>query len=51
MKRIVLALALTALATSGAFAQSCRSQALSKEGKPLAGAAKNSHVAKCIKEG
>jgi hypothetical protein len=52
--RPVLALAALALAASIAFfpigtamAQSCESKAVSAEGKPLHGAAKNSFVKKC----
>ncbi len=52
-----LALAALALAASIAFfpigtamAQSCESKALSAEGKPLHGAAKNSFVKKCKKD-
>ena len=60
MKRIApkaLALAALALAASIAFfpigtamAQSCESKAVSAEGKPLHGAAKNSFVKKCKKD-
>jgi len=60
MKRIAptaLALAALALAVSIAFfpigtatAQSCESKAVSAEGKPLHGAAKNSFVKKCKKD-
>jgi hypothetical protein len=55
--RPVLALAALALAASIAFfpigtamAQSCESKAVSAEGKPLHGAAKNSFVKKCKKD-
>jgi hypothetical protein len=57
MARPVLALAALALAASIAFfpigtamAQSCESKAVSAEGKPLHGAAKNSFVKKCKKD-
>jgi hypothetical protein len=60
MKRITraaLAVAALALAASIAFfpvgaamAQSCESKAVSAEGKPLHGAAKNSFVKKCKKD-
>jgi hypothetical protein len=57
LARPVLALAALALAASLAFfpigtamAQSCESKAVSAEGKPLHGAAKNSFVKKCQKE-
>jgi hypothetical protein len=55
--RPVLALAVLALAASITFfpigtamAQSCESKAVSAEGKPLHGAAKNSFVKKCKKD-
>jgi hypothetical protein len=55
--RPVLALAALTLAASIAFfpigtamAQSCESKAVSAEGKPLHGAAKNSFVKKCKKD-
>ena len=55
--RPVLALGALALAASIAFfpigtamAQSCESKAVSAEGKPLHGAAKNSFVKKCQKD-
>jgi hypothetical protein len=55
--RPVLALAALAIAASIAFfpmgtamAQSCESKAVSAEGKPLHGAAKNSFVKKCKKD-
>ena len=44
MKRIVTAVMLSALAAGPAYAQTCATQAISKEGKPLAGAAKTSFV-------
>jgi hypothetical protein len=47
MKRILLAALITSFAVGSAFAQSCESKAVSKEGKPLAGAAKTSFVKKC----
>ena len=60
MKRIALAAlalaALTLAASIGLFpigtamAQSCESKAVSAEGKPLHGAAKNSFVKKCKKD-
>jgi hypothetical protein len=51
MKRIIVAVLITCFAVSTAAAQSCESQAVSAEGKPLYGAAKNSFVAKCMKAG
>ncbi len=47
MKRILLAALITAFAAGSAFAQSCESKAISKDGKPLAGAAKTSFIKKC----
>ena len=47
MKRILLALLITAFTAGSAMAQSCESKAVSKDGKPLAGAAKTSFVKKC----
>ena len=47
MKRIALALLLATFAGTGAFAQTCASKAVGKDGKPLAGAAKTSFVKKC----
>jgi len=47
MKRIALALLITAFATGSAFAQTCATKAMSKDGKPLAGAAKTSFIKKC----
>ena len=51
MKRIFLAALVATFAAGSAFAQdSCETKAVSKDGKPLAGAAKNSFMAKCEKE-
>jgi len=50
MKRILLAALITAFAAGSAFAQSCETKAMGKDGKPLAGAAKNSFMSKCEKE-
>ena len=51
MKRIAVAALITAFTIGGALAQgSCESRALSKDGKPLAGAAKTSFLAKCKRE-
>ncbi len=47
MKRILLAALISTFAMGGAMAATCESQAVSKEGKPLAGAAKTSFVKKC----
>ena len=46
MKRIILALVISTFAAGSAMA-SCESTAMSKEGKPLAGAAKNAYIKKC----
>ena len=53
MSRLMLATLLTAFAIGSAAAQApgtCESRAVSKDGKPLAGAAKTSFVAKCKRE-
>ena len=50
MKRIVLAVLITAFAVGSAMAQSCETKAMSKEGKPLAGAAKTSFIKKCCED-
>lgn len=52
MKRILLAaLVLSLNLSAAAFAQeTCESKAVSREGKPLAGAAKTSFVKKCKEE-
>ena len=47
MKRILLALVITAFAAGSAMAQSCESKAVGKDGKALAGAAKTSVLKKC----
>jgi len=47
MKRIILAALITSFAVGTAMAQSCESKAVSKDGKPLSGAAKTSFVKKC----
>ena len=46
MKRIMLAALITAFAVGSAMAQSCETKAVSKDGKPLSGAAKTSFVKK-----
>jgi hypothetical protein len=51
MKRIALAALIVVFAIGTALAQeSCESKALSKDGKPLAGAAKTSFVNKCKRD-
>jgi hypothetical protein len=47
MKRIALALIITAFASAPALAQSCSTKAMGKDGKPLVGAAKTSFMKKC----
>ena len=49
LKVIALAAALAALSTA-AFADTCATQAVDKNGKPLAGAAKTSFMDKCKKD-
>jgi len=50
MKRILLAAVIATFAAGSAFAQdaSCDTKAVSKDGKPLAGAAKTSFMKKCM---
>src|SRR5262249_45586397 len=51
--RLILAVLLTASAVGSAAAQApgtCESRAVSKAGKPLAGAAKNSFIKKCKRD-
>ncbi len=50
MKRLLLAALITSFAVGSALAQSCESKAVSKEGKPLSGAAKTSFITKCKKD-
>ena len=50
MKRIILAALITSLAVGSALAQSYESSAVSKDGKPLAGAAKTSFIKKCKRD-
>jgi hypothetical protein len=47
MKRIILAAVISTLAIGSAMAANCDSMAMSKEGKPLAGAAKDAFMKKC----
>jgi hypothetical protein len=48
MKRVALVLMLSAFAASPVYAQACK--AMSKDGKPLAGAAKASFMKKCCED-
>ena len=52
MKRIFLAAIIATFAAGSAFAQdaSCDSKAVGKDGKPLAGAALKSFMAKCTRD-
>jgi len=50
MKRVVLAVLITAFAVGSAMAQSCETKAVSKDGKPLSGAAKTSSIKKCCED-
>jgi hypothetical protein len=50
MKRIAVALLLGVFAAGPVYAQTCASKALSKDGKPLAGAAKTSFMKKCCED-
>jgi hypothetical protein len=50
MKHIVVALLLSVLVASPVYAQTCATQAMSKDGKPLAGAAKTSFIKKCCED-
>jgi hypothetical protein len=47
MKRIILAAIISSFAIGSAMAASCESMAVSKDGKPLAGAAKASSIKAC----
>ena len=50
MKRIILVALITSFAVGSAMAQSCETKAMSKDGKPLAGAAKMSSIKKCCED-
>ena len=50
MKRVMVALLLSVFAAGPVSAQTCTTQAVSKEGKPLAGAAKASFIKRCCEE-
>jgi hypothetical protein len=50
MKRIILAALIVAFASGSAMAQSCAVKAVSKDGKPLSGAAKISSIKKCCED-
>jgi hypothetical protein len=51
MKRIFIAVLLSMFAVGSAMAQqTCDAKAVGKDGKPLAGAAKTSFIAKCKKD-
>jgi hypothetical protein len=50
IKRIILAVLVTSFAVGSAMAQSCATKAVSKDGIPLAGAAKTSFIKKCCED-
>jgi hypothetical protein len=50
MKRIALALIIFTFTVGTASAQSCATKAVSKDGKPLSGAAKMSSIKKCCED-
>ena len=50
MKTVMYAALVTAFALGSATAQTCASKAIGKNGRPLAGAAKTSFLAKCKRE-
>jgi hypothetical protein len=51
MKRVSLAILLVVCALNPAMADgTCKSSAISKDGRPLAGAALNSYMTKCSKD-
>ena len=50
MKRLVFVFVLSAFAVGSASAQSCVTKAVSKDGKPLAGAAKTGSIKKCCED-
>lgn len=50
MKQIIFAIIVSAFAVGTASAQSCTTRSVSKDGKPLAGAAKASFVKRCCEE-
>jgi len=49
MMRVIFVALISSCVVGSAMAQSCESKAVSAEGKPLYGAAKNSFMAKCKK--
>lgn len=50
MKKTLIIAVLAAFAGVSAHASDCESKAVSKDGKPLAGAAKASFMKKCVAE-
>ena len=50
MKRLALAVIISAFTIGPAAAQSCATKAVSKDGKPLTGAAKTSSIKKCCED-
>jgi hypothetical protein len=49
MMRVIFVALISSCVVGSAMAQSCESKAVSADGKPLHGAAKNSFMAKCKK--
>ncbi len=50
MRNLIVAAIVALFVANTAFAASCADQAVSKDGKPLAGAAKAASIKKCEKE-
>ena len=50
MLRLATALLVSVLVACPVYAQSCATKAMSKDGKPLAGAAKTSFMKKCCED-
>lgn len=50
MKRLAIALLMSAFAAAPVYAQSCASKAMGKDGKALTGAAKTSFLKKCCED-
>lgn len=50
MKHLILAAVISLFAAGTASAQSCSAKAVSKDGKPLSGAAKTSFLKKCCED-
>ena len=50
MRKLIAVVLMSLLVASTAFAATCEEQAVDKNGKPLAGAAKNSFMKKCERD-